>query len=52
MTSELTFFFQQYVHLPADELDDITSKFTHKIIKKNEFVLQEGEVCKDIIFVQ
>ncbi|HMV14557.1 MAG: Crp/Fnr family transcriptional regulator [Chitinophagales bacterium] len=52
MTSELTFFFQQYVHLPADELDDITSKFTHKIIKKNEFVLQEGEVCKDLIFVQ
>lgn len=52
MSTELKKFFNEYVQLPAEELDDIISKFKSKTIKKNEFLLQEGETCKDLIFVQ
>ena len=52
MSKELQQFLNSYVQLPKDELEDIVSKFQTKKIKKNEFVLQQGEVCKDLIFVQ
>lgn len=52
MSSELKKFFNEYVQLPEEELHDIISKFKSKIIKKNDFVLQKGETCKDLIFVQ
>ena len=52
MSKELQQFLNAYVQLPTEELEDIVSKFQSKKIKKNEFVLQQGEVCKDLIFVQ
>ena len=52
MTSELKKFISEYVHLPDDELEFIASQFKTKTIKKNEFLLTEGETCKDLIFVQ
>jgi CRP-like cAMP-binding protein len=52
MFAELKKFFNDYVPLPDSELEDIVSKFKKKKIKKNEFVLMQGEICKDLIFVQ
>ncbi len=52
MSNELKKFFNEYVQLPVEELDDIVSKFKTKKITKNEFVLREGEICNDLIFVQ
>ena len=52
MSAELKKFFNDYVPLPDAELEDIVSKFKKKKVKKNEFVLMAGEVCKDLIFVQ
>ena len=52
MSVELKKFFNEYVPLPDVELDDIVSKFKKKKIKKNEFLLMQGEICKDLIFVQ
>ena len=52
MSAELKKFFNDYVPLPDSELEDIVSKFKKKKIKKNEFVLMQGEICKDLIFVQ
>lgn len=52
MTHELKKFINEYVQLPPEEMDNILSKFKRKIIKKNEFVLQQGEICSDLIFVQ
>jgi CRP-like cAMP-binding protein len=52
MTTELKEFIGKYIQLGAAELADIACKFRIKTIKKNEFLLQEGQVCKDIIFVQ
>lgn len=52
MTPELKKFICEYVHLPDDELEFIAQQFKSKTIKKNEFLLTEGETCKDLIFVQ
>jgi CRP-like cAMP-binding protein len=52
MTKELKRFISQYVSLSEEELNAVVSKFKSKKIKKNGFVLREGEVCKDLIFVQ
>ncbi|MFN8283762.1 MAG: Crp/Fnr family transcriptional regulator [Chitinophagales bacterium] len=52
MSTELKKFFSEYVQLPAEELESIVSKFKSKKIKRNEFVLREGEICSDLIFVQ
>ena len=52
MSTELKKFFNDYIPLPEAELGDIVSKFKKKKIKKNEFVLMQGEICKDLIFVQ
>lgn len=52
MSADLKKFFNDYVPLPDVELDDIVSKFKKKKIKKNEFLLMQGEICKDLIFVQ
>jgi CRP-like cAMP-binding protein len=52
MTPELKDFIGKYIHLETEELNDIAAKFKRKTIKKNEYLLQEGQVCKDIVFVQ
>lgn len=52
MTPELKKFIKEYVHLPEGELNVIVNKFKRKKIKKNEYLLKAGEVCKDLIFVQ
>lgn len=51
MTPELKKFIKEYVHLPEGELNVIVNKFKRKKIKKNEYLLKAGEVCKDLIFV-
>lgn len=52
MTKELRNFIKEYIQLPEEELDHIVNKFKKKHLRKNEFVLREGEICKDLIFVQ
>ncbi len=52
MTPELKKFISEYVHLLDGELEFIAHQFKTKTIQKNEFLLQEGETCKDLIFVQ
>ena len=52
MTPELKQFIAGYADIASEELDEIAGKFKARAIKKNEFLLQQGEVCKDLIFVQ
>jgi CRP-like cAMP-binding protein len=52
MTSELRKFISEYIHLSDAELEDIASKFKSRIVKKNDYLLQQGETCKDLVFVQ
>ncbi|HEX6426345.1 MAG TPA: Crp/Fnr family transcriptional regulator [Niastella sp.] len=33
-------------------MDEIANKFKNKAVRKNGFVLKEGDTCKDLVFVQ
>ena len=52
MTTELKQFISKYISLSADALEEIAGKFKSRAIKKNEYLLREGETCRDLVFVQ
>ena len=52
MYTNLKKFITKYVNLSEVELEDITSKFKRKIVKKNNYLLRQGDTCKDLVFVQ
>jgi CRP-like cAMP-binding protein len=52
MNTDLKNFISKYVKLSDAELEEITSKFKSKLVKKNNFLLREGDTCKDLVFVQ
>lgn len=52
MTAELIKFINEYIDLPGAELEEIASMFKSRTVKKNDYLLREGETCKDLVFVQ
>ncbi len=52
MSEGIKRFIRDYVHLSEEDLDFVVSKFKTRYINKNDFVLREGETCKDLIFVK
>jgi CRP-like cAMP-binding protein len=52
MTTHLKTFISKYVDLSAAELEDIAGKFKNKVVKKNDYLLRQGDTCKDLVFVQ
>jgi CRP-like cAMP-binding protein len=52
MSTALKEFITNYVTLSEADVDAIVSKFKNKAVKKNEFLLKQGETCKDLVFVQ
>jgi CRP-like cAMP-binding protein len=52
MNTDLKKFITKYVNLSDVELEDITGKFKSKAVKKNNYLLREGDTCKDLVFVQ
>lgn len=52
MTTDLTKFISEYIKLSDAELEDIASMFKRRTVKKNDYLLREGETCKDLVFVQ
>jgi len=52
MTTNLKKFISRFVTLSDAELEEVTNKFKSKSIKKNSYLLREGDTCKDFIFVQ
>jgi CRP-like cAMP-binding protein len=52
MYTSLKKFITRYVTLSDPELEDITSKFKRKVLKKKDFLLKQGGTCKDLVFVQ
>jgi CRP-like cAMP-binding protein len=51
MNTGLNNFISRYVDLPADEQEEIAGRFKTKTIKKNEYLLRQGDTCKDLVFV-
>ena len=52
MNTNLKTFIAKYVNLSDVELEDITNKFKSKVVKKNNYLLRQGDTCKDLVFVQ
>ena len=52
MNTNLKKFISKYVNLSDVELEDITNKFKTKLVKKNNYLLRQGDTCKDLVFVQ
>ncbi len=52
MNTDLKRFISKYVNLSAAELDDIANKFKSKVVGKNNYLLRQGDTCKDLVFVQ
>jgi CRP-like cAMP-binding protein len=52
MYTDLKIFLQKYISLSFDELEDITNRFKTRVVNKNEYLLREGDLCKDLVFVQ
>lgn len=49
---DLEKFLGQYVHLPVEVRHDVVSRFREKSIEKNGFVLTEGRICNEFVFVK
>jgi CRP-like cAMP-binding protein len=52
MNTNLKKFISKYVNLSDVELEEISNKFKSKVVKKNNYLLKEGNTCKDLVFVQ
>lgn len=52
MDLSLKNFLTKYVTFSQVELENICDKFKSKIVKKNDYLLRQGETCKDLVFVQ
>jgi CRP-like cAMP-binding protein len=52
MSPELSAFLSQYVNFPEATLKHIMTKFQQKDLRKNDFLLEEGQPCNDFAFVQ
>ena len=52
MHTNLNKFLHKYVTLSDAELEDITRMFKSKTVKKNNYLLRQGDTCRDLVFVQ
>lgn len=52
MHTDLKNFLAQYIGFLNEALEDIVQKFKFKAIEKNDFLFRQGDICKDIVFVQ
>ena len=52
MHSDLKQFLSKYIELTEGEMDDIVNRFKTKEVKKNDYLLKQGNICKDLVFVQ
>lgn len=44
-------YIERFIHLDSDEWDDISSHFHKKRITRGNFLIQMGDVCNDLAFV-
>ncbi|OOQ59490.1 Crp/Fnr family transcriptional regulator [Mucilaginibacter pedocola] len=52
MTTELRNYISSYASFSPAQLDDIVGRFQELTLSKNEFLLEQGTVCNDVVFVQ
>ena len=52
MTRDLKKFISEYIALSDTELEEITTLFKTRTVRKNDYLLRPGNNCKDLVFVQ
>lgn len=52
MTPALERFLSQYANFPPEVLKEISSQFKRKQISKGDYLLKEGQVCSEFVFVE
>lgn len=52
MDNNLSRYLAQFGFLSAQEVDYIAASFTHKKIRKNELLVEEGHICDQLAFVE
>lgn len=52
MIPELEALFKQFTNFTDAELFEITGKFKKVIVKKDQYLMNQGEVCKHFVFVK
>ena len=52
MNTDLKRFISTYVTLSGEALEQVAGRFKTKAVNKNDFLLQQGEINTDLIFVQ
>jgi CRP-like cAMP-binding protein len=52
MNTNLKKFISRFVNLSDAELEEIANKFKSKVVKKNNYLMRQGDTCKDFVFVQ
>lgn len=52
MYNDLKKFISRYARFSESELDYVSGMFNRKTIQKNGYLLQQGDICKDLVFVQ
>jgi CRP/FNR family transcriptional regulator, anaerobic regulatory protein len=52
MDTDLKAFLSNYATLSTSELEEIGTRFKTKSVKKNSYLLKQGDTCKDLVFVQ
>ena len=52
MSIDLKKFLNQYADFSEIELESVAGKFKNKSVKKNTYLLNQGDRCKDLVFVQ
>jgi CRP-like cAMP-binding protein len=51
VNSNLKKFLSQYANFSEAELESIANSFKIKRLKKNDYLLRQGDTCKDIVFL-
>ena len=51
MITGLKKFIRRFATFSDDELNEIAAKFKRKVVKKNDYILRQGDTCKDFVFV-
>jgi CRP-like cAMP-binding protein len=52
MMDNLNSFIKRFIDIDNEELLKITGAFKRRMIRKDEYLLREGEVCKDLVYVK
>jgi CRP/FNR family transcriptional regulator, anaerobic regulatory protein len=47
---ELENFIKYYCDLKPEELDYVSNKFSHRTVRKNQYLLKKGQICDEFIY--